>query len=390
VYAATGFPASSLLALGVRQLAGIAGTDELTSGPGGEPLRAGDLVRRPGHARVLEAIVSNGRSGVYQGELGDELLTMGRGQFTPADLSDPNAEWVEPLGLRVWDHDVWTIPSNSQGYLTLLGAGIAEGLDLPDDPDDPVWAHLLVESARAAGHDRPNVLFDGADLRPLLQPDAMAERRGRISPDRAGDFPLPPLVGGTTYLCAVDADRMGVSLIQSNASGFGSHVFLPGLGIGLQNRGIGFSLQPGHPAELAPGRRPPHTLSPALVTRPDGSLRTVIGTMGGDSQPQILLQLLDRTLRLGQGPGPAVAAARWTVRNTEGTGFDTWTSGAVPVTVEDGAPPEWADGLRARGHEVVEAPYGRAFGHAHMIEVTRSGLAGAADPRTLIGEAAGY
>ena len=98
----------------------------------------------------------------------------------------------------------------------------------------------------------------------------------------------------------------------------------PGTGIFLHNRGIGFSLEPGHPAELAPGRRPPHTLSPLLVTDPDGALAAVLGTMGGDSQPQVLLQLLARLLLHGQSPGRAVSAPRWTL-GRDGTGFDTWT-----------------------------------------------------------------
>jgi gamma-glutamyltranspeptidase len=88
------------------------------------------------------------------------------------------------------------------------------------------------------------------------------------------------------YMCAVDGDRMGVSLIQSNAADFGAHVFEPNTRISLQNRGLGFSLEPGHPAEYGPGRRPPHTLSPALVTRPDGTLAIVLGSMGGDTQPR--------------------------------------------------------------------------------------------------------
>src|SRR6185436_1063893 len=116
--------------------------------------------------------------------------------------------------------------------------------------------------------------------------------------------------GDTTYLCTVDDERMGVSLIQSNASGFGSWLVEPSTRINLHNRGLGFSLEAGHPAELAPGRRPPHTLSPLIVTRPDGSLRQVLGTRGGDSQPQLVLQLLARTLAFGQDAGTAMAAPR--------------------------------------------------------------------------------
>ena len=133
--------------------------------------------------------------------------------------------------------------------------------------------------------------------------------------------------GDTTYVCTAgtgpDGTRMAVSLIQSNASGFGCWLVEPTTGINLHNRGIGFNLVPGHPAEFGPGRRPPHTLSPALATR-DGRLAAVFGTMGGDAQPQILLQIATRLFHHGQSPTAAVDAARWILHGPD-TGFDTWT-----------------------------------------------------------------
>jgi gamma-glutamyltranspeptidase / glutathione hydrolase len=387
-YAAGGFPASPLLAAVQPLLEGVAGADDLLDR---WPLRPGDLVRRPGVALALAAIVEHGRAGFYEGAFGDGLLQLGGGEYTPEDLTRPLAAWVEPLRARAWGHDVWTIPPNSQGYLTLLGAAIADGLPLPDDPDDPAWVHLLVEAARAAGHDRPAVLFDGADVTPLLADDEVARRRSLVDADRRSSLPTPVAGGGTMHLCAADADGSAVSLIQSNASGFGSLVFEPSTGIGLHNRGIGFSLAPGHPAEYRPGKRPPHTLSPAMVTAPDGTLRAAVGTMGGDSQPQILLQLLCRWLRQGDSPGHAIAAPRFTLQGR--SGFDTWTTPDPRVQVESHAPPGWADGLRARGHDVTVAPVDGAhgFGHAHLLAVNPAGgWAGAADPRAEIEAAAGY
>jgi gamma-glutamyltranspeptidase/glutathione hydrolase len=387
-YAAEGFPASPLLAAVQPRLRGVTGAEDLTET---WPLRPGDRVRRPGVALALAAIVEHGRAGFYEGAFGDGLLHLGGGEYTAEDLARPLADWVEPLRAAAWDHDLWTIPPNSQGYLTLLGARIAERLALPDDPDDPAWAHLLVEAARAAGHDRPSVLHEGADVRWLLE-DAEVERRaGLVDPDRRAALPTAVAGGGTMHLCAADAGGAAVSLIQSNASGFGSHVFEPATGIGLHNRGIGFGLEPGHPAEYRPGRRPPHTLSPAMVTAPDGTLRAAVGTMGGDSQPQILLQVLCRWLRHGQSPGTAVSAPRWILQGT--TGFDTWLTADPTVVVEPDAPPAWADGLRGRGHPVeVAGPEGaHGFGHAHLVAVNPAGgWAGCADPRARIGAASGY
>ena len=301
-YAGDGFPATSLLAAMVPLLGGVAGADDLH--PGGVAVRSGQLVRRPGLARTLEAVASEGRDAFYLGEFGRGLIELGAGEYTGDDLARSQADWVQPLGRDLWGARVWTAPPNSQGYLILASALIAAGLDLPEDPDDPLWIHLLVESARQAGHDRPARLHGHADADALLDPDRLDRLRSRIDPDATAARPAPSDDGGTMHLCAVDRRRQAVSLIQSNASGFGSHLFEPSTRINLHNRGLGFSLEPGHPAEYGPGRRPPHTLSPALVTRPDGSLRAVLGTMGGDSQPQVVLQLLARLLARGPAPRP--------------------------------------------------------------------------------------
>ncbi len=367
--AADGFPASPLLAPGAAFIGSL--QSDYAS------VRAvGDPIRRPGAARTLEAVAKDGRAAFYQGEFGQGLLELGAGEYTDDDLARDQADWVTPLSARVFGHDVHTIPPNSQGYLLLLALEILEGLDLPADPADPAWAHLLIESARAAGHDRLDVLHEDATA-PL---DSAGARRSLVGTG----LRAPAAKGDTTYLCAVDSDGMGVSLIQSNAAGFGSLLFEPSTGINLHNRGIGFSLEKDHPAEYGPGRRPPHTLSPALITNDDGSLRTVIGTMGGDAQPQILLQLVTRLLVHGQTPGEVIGASRWVLGSE--TGFDTWRTGEQVVEVEKGAPWELAE----RGHRVVQENYGDGFGHAHLIDVLPSGmLAGATDPRARIGAALG-
>lgn len=384
-YAEDGFPASPLLAAVSFVVADL---------PGGADFRcisqAGQKVSRPGVARSLRAVVADGREGFYGGEFGEGLLALGQGEYEPGDLSQPLADWVDALGLDVWGRRLWTVPPNSQGYLTLAASWIASGLPLPNDPDDPMWAHLTIEAARQASYDRNDVLHEGADGRALLDPARLASRRDAISIERAGDLGGSHAPGGTIFLCAVDADRMGVSLIQSNASGFGANIAEPSTGIFLQNRGIGFSLEPGHPAEYGPGRRPPHTLSPALVTAGGGDLEMVIGTMGGDAQPQVLLQLLCRVLHGNEAVGDAVAAPRWVLESIdEASGFRTWSNrGHVRVALEPTAPPAWAEGLRHRGHE-IRITHGN-YGHAHAIACRADHLEGASDPRALAGEAAGY
>jgi len=395
LYAGDGFPASQTLA---RAAASVA------TRPGGEAYAAathpGAIVRRPGVARTLEAIADGGRDAFYRGEFGRGLLALGllppgAGEYVKDDLLAVNADWVEPLSVQAWGRRLWTIPPNSQGYLALAASWIADGLPVPADPDDALWAHLLIEAARAAAFDRDEVLHEHADGAALLDPALLGARRDGIRTDTAATYDGESYRGGgTIYLCAVDNDRMGVSLIQSNAAGFGSMLAEPSTGIFLQNRGIGFSVDPGHPAAYGPRRRPPHTLSPALVTTDEGALDMVIGTMGGDAQPQVVLQLLARLLHNDETIGDAIAAPRWVLSGAPpfGNGFDTWRQrGAVQVHLEDAARQTWEDGLRERGHDVVvHPPLGYNVGHAHAIGVRGESLEAASDPRSLAGTAAGY
>jgi gamma-glutamyltranspeptidase / glutathione hydrolase len=386
-----GFAVSAMLAAILPLVRDVRGAEDFfVAGP--PP--PGCLVRRPGSARALDAVVADGRSGFYDGEFGEGLLELGRGELTTDDLDTPSAEWVNPLGMRVWGHDVWTVPPNSQGYLVLGAAHLAAEVGLPDDPSDDGWAHLLVEAARLMAFDRPAVLHEHADGRALLSEARLAERRVAIDPQRASPLPAPAAGGDTIYLCAVDGDGMGVSLIQSNAADFGSHLAEPRTGTFLHNRGIGFSLVPGHPAEYGPRRRPPSTLSPCLVTHPDGRLRAVLGTMGGDAQPQVVLQLLARLLAAGEPPGATIAAPRWVLASHgQSIGFDTWDDlGSVGVDVESRVPERWVEGLRRRGHAVrVRDPFHHGAGHAHLIDLLGGGtLAGASDPRAGSGAALGW
>jgi gamma-glutamyltranspeptidase / glutathione hydrolase len=391
-----GFCASLLLALASGLVAGAPGTGELC--PAG-PLQPGDRVRLPGVARTLRAIADGGRDAFYGGEFGRALIEVGGGVFRQRDLGADLAAWQEPLRLGVWGHDLWTVPPPSQGYLTLAGAWIAEQAGMGADPTDPLWAHLTVEAAAAAGFDRPAVLFDGADGPSLLDLSHLSGRAQRIDPDRAGDggagLDRPSGAvgrvgdGDTTHLCAIDADGLGVSLTQSNALDFGSHLVAGATGVFLHNRGVGFSLVEGHPAEPAPSRRPPHTLSPMLVTGPGGDLSYLLGAMGGDAQPQVLMQLCARLLRCGEDPATALAAARLALDAPGSAPFRLWW-GERRVIVEANAPPEWVPGLTARGHPVrsISAFDPVAVGCAQVIGVDgeASGvpgpIIGAADPRS--------
>ena len=392
--AADGFPASPLLAGVLSRLDEASRTNlvDLVD----QATQTGALVKRPGVAVALAGIATGGRDTFYGGAFGDGLREIGNGLFTESDLVTSQAEWVAPIATEMFGVDVHTVGPSTQGYLT-LGSGqlvdqlVSNGL-LPDDPDDDHWAHLLIEASTAAGRDRPARLHQDADGNVLVA--EIAGRGSEIDPERASGRWAPHRDGDTTYLCTAgrggDGRMMGVSLIQSNASGLGSHLVEPNTGINLHNRGIGFSLEARHPAELAPGRVPPHTLSAALATN-GSDLVSVFGTMGGDAQPQILLQVATRLFHHGQSPATSINAGRWALRGPQ-TGFDTWTGAGGPgVAVEGHASEAWADGLAARGHMVDPSPeWDSGFGHAHAIVLNLNGsLSGAADPRTGIGSCSG-
>jgi gamma-glutamyltranspeptidase/glutathione hydrolase len=394
-YAEDGFPASPGLASATEAVAHLDDAVDYRVAGG---LKTGAIIRRPGVARSLSAVAAGGRDAFYRGEFGERLVELGGGEFSEADLARSQADWVRAISADAWGRRLWTAPPNSQGYLTVSAAWIADEFDL-QDPDDPRWAHLLVEAARQAAQDRLEVLHEGADGAELLAPQRLAPRRAAIDPATASTLPVPGAHGDTIAVCAVDSERQGVSLLQSNAGGWGSGLIVPGVRIFLHNRGLAFSLQAGHPAEYGPGRRPPHTLSPTIVTGSDRELGIVLGTMGADSQPQILLQLLARLICAGQSPGDVMHAGRFALAPppdstgaTTDDGFSTWRSrGNVLVRLEPNAPSGWFDGLRARGHAVTrdDADPGR-FGHAQLIDVRGEVLWGATDPRARAGAAAGW
>ncbi|MHB8294970.1 MAG: gamma-glutamyltransferase family protein [Acidimicrobiales bacterium] len=404
-YAADGFPCSPSLAAALAALGPVEGAGDYFASGLPEP---GQLVRRPGVARALDAIISDGHDGFYLGDLGQDLLRLAPGLIVAEDLAEHQAEWRQPIGVDAWGSRIWSMPPASQGYLLASAAWMASRLPLPADPSSPAWAHLLVEASKQAAFDRDSVLYDGADGAELVSPERLEPRLDRIDAARVLPVRAPAAGGGTVALCVADAAGNGVSMLQSNATGFGSRLVARSVGVFLHNRGIGFALAQGHPAEYGPRRRPPHTLSPALVTS-EGMLIAVAATMGGDSQPQVLLQVLARLLQAGQPPAEALAAGRFVLaagatsgrlggagaalaRNRP-AGFDTWGDAALVVRVEDHAPTGWVEGLARLGHDAARAePRAPGFGHAQLIarDAATGLLTGSFDHRAGSGGACGW
>lgn len=380
-----GFPVSSGLA--EKSLVLTADQREAMFGQR-DGLRAGGRLRLPRLADVVATVAGSGREGFYQGSVGRALVEIGAGEFSEQDMSLVNADWVEAIDIRAFGRRLWSAPPNSQGYLALASAWIADQAGLPEDPDDERWAFVLIEASRLAGFDRIDVLHEHADGRGLLAPERLCPRASALGERASEGLADAYRDGGTTCICAVDRERTGVSLIISNGAGFGSHLTLADHQIFLHNRGLGFSVVEGHPAEYGPGRRPPHTLTALAVTDDDLTFDAVLGTMGGDAQPQISLQLLARVLVAGQSTEAAMDAPRWMLTRHDASPFHVWNGQGLPsVAIERDAPAGWAGGLRRRGYDVTEMPASdSSFGHAQLIRASADGLLSAAsDSRSRAG-----
>jgi gamma-glutamyltranspeptidase/glutathione hydrolase len=375
-----GFPVSSEMALNLADIASLASTQpsafELY--PGGETPAQGEILVRPALAQVMLDLAAGGRDGFYTGRVAAAIEAATGGRVTETDLAANTPDWVAGASLDVLGETAWTIPPNSQGYITLAALGIFEQLGAPRRFEDPDYHHLLIEASRAASWDRGEHLADPDHMtmtvQELLHPLRLSERTFAIT-SRAAHWPSsPPLPGGTAYMCTVDGRGMGVSLMQSNFHGIGSGLSAGDTGIWLHSRGAGFSLIEGHPNELAPGRRPAHTLAPSLWTK-DGELSMLLGSRGGDLQPQLVAQLAADILYLGMDPSEAQAMPRWAL--------DEFGPGAVAApAVEDTMPKGVVDGLAVRGHRVTVVPAQRGWGPASIIRPTGDGsYHAAADPR---------
>jgi gamma-glutamyltranspeptidase / glutathione hydrolase len=278
------------------------------------------------------------------------------------------------------------IGPNGQGIAALMALGILERAGQPKPAlDSAAFYHLQIEAMKLALADVYRYVADPAAMQPvtadhLLDPGYLAERAKCIDPAAARHPGAgKPHTGGTTYLTAADEGGMMVSLIQSNYLGFGSGIVVPGTGIALHNRGAGFSLVPGHPNEVAPGKRPFHTIIPGFLLR-DGRPLLSFGVMGGSMQAQGHLQVTTRIADHGQNPQAVIDAPRWRVLDDNRT-----------VAVEWNFPPAAIDGLRALGHSIeVTERFASGFGGAQAImPMAAGGYLGASDPRK-DGQAVGF
>ncbi len=345
----------------------------------------GEVFRSPDFARTLRKIAAEGTEAFYRGDIADaihDLMEETGGFVTRADLAAHDSEWVDPIRSTYRGYEVFQIPPNSQGFVGLLMLNILEGFDLKSlGHNSAAYLHHLIEAKKLAFADRDAYLADPehmrAPLSELISKEYAARRRAEIDPERAGREFAPGLTddGDTVYLTVVDEDRNAISLIYSLFGSFGSGLVAPGTGIALQNRGTGFSLEEGHPNELAPGKRALHTNMPGMVFR-DGRPVFTYGVMGGDMQPQGHAQVLLNLIDFGMNPQQAGEMARF--RHTSGG-----------VGLESGVDADARQALTRMGHQVVTR-FGAYGGYqAIWIDWERGVLVGGTDLRK-DGVALGY
>lgn len=361
--------------------------------PNGRAPQPGDIFVQKNLGRTLRTLAAGGREAFYRGPIARaivEYCQKNGGFLSMEDFAAHRSEWVEPIASTYRGYTLHEIPPNGQGLAALLLLNILEGIDLQSMRGDPErYYHTLIEATKIAFADRNRFIADPAfarvPVKELISKEYAARRRALIDPQKAIDVPAygDIRVGNdTTYFSVVDKDRNAVSFINSVFFNFGSAVVAGDTGILLQNRGAGFSLDPEHPNRLEPGKRPFHTIIPAMVFK-DGHFVMSYGVMGGDIQPQghaqVLVNLIDRGLNLQQ----AIDAPR--VRYVSGR----------EVMMEDGLTVAVIEGLIRRGHRRLLPPAGvmhRALmggGQAIMVDPATGALLGASDARK-DGVALGY
>lgn len=401
-YARDGYAVSEIIADQWKSVESMLAGDPKAAAvflPGGKAPAPGDVFRNPALAASLELIAKGGRDAFYKGAIAKAIADEMRrrnGLITEKDLADHHADWVDPLSTTYRGYQVLELPPNTQGVAALEMLNIIEGFDLKAlGHNSAAYLHLMVEAKRIAFADRGAWLGDASSTPPkaierMLSKDYAAARRKEINADKAaadykaltidgrttpdgGDDPIGR--GDTIYLTAADAEGNVISLIQSLYETFGSGIVAGDTGIVLHNRANLFSLTPGHPNQIAPGKRPFHTLIPAMVLK-DGAPWVSFGVMGGDMQAQGHAQVLANLIDFGMNIQEAGEAPRF---RHSGNG----------LALESAFSADARAGLTARGHRLINSAGVWGGFQGIMIDPKTRVLMAGSDPRK-DGMAAGW
>jgi gamma-glutamyltranspeptidase / glutathione hydrolase len=401
-YARDGYAVSEIIAGQWKEVETVLARDPKAAAiylPGGKAPAPGDVFKNPALAASLELIARGGRDVFYKGAIAKAIaddMQRRNGLITVKDLADHHADWVDPVSTTYRGYQVLELPPNTQGVAALEMLNIMEGFDLKSlGHNTPAYLHTMVEAKRIAFADRGAWLGDASTtpskaVELMLSKDYAAQRRKEINPDKAaatykalaidgrttpdgGDDPIGR--GDTVYLTAADSDGNVISLIQSLYETFGSGIVAGDTGIVLHNRGNLFNLIPGHPNQIAPGKRPFHTLIPAMVMK-DGTPWLSFGVMGGDMQAQGHAQVLANLIDFGMNIQEAGEAPRF--RDSGGG-----------LALESAFSADARAGLTARGHTLITSTGVWGGFQGILIDPKTRVLMAGSDPRK-DGMAAGW
>lgn len=355
----------------------------------GRAPREGDILTFPALAATLRRLAEAGTGDFYRGDLARSMaadLDRLGAPVTADDLSRHRAAIRMPLQTTIGAGQLFNFPPPTQGLASLIILALFDRLGVRDGES---FAHIhgLVEATKQAFLVRDRVVGDPAFMtdpaETWLAPDHLDAMAARIDMTKALPWPQPPSAGDTTWMGAIDGEGRAVSFIQSIYFEFGSGLVLPESGVLWQNRGSSFQLAETGRNALEPGRKPFHTLNPALARLNDG--RTMVyGTMGGEGQPQTQAAVFSRYAMFGQGLQAAITAPRWLLGRT-------WGEESVSLKLENTFPPALIEQLRAAGHQVeLVGAFSNTMGHAGAVVRRADGwMEGASDPRSN-GAAAGF
>jgi gamma-glutamyltranspeptidase/glutathione hydrolase len=375
-YARDGFPVSQRIARSwqrsTEKLSRLPNSKRVWL-PNGRSPRAAERFQNPEFAHTLQTIANNGYDAFYKGDIGRQIVAAvaaDGGLLTQDDLASYQAEWVEPISVAYRDGFVFhEIPPNGQGLTALLALNIAKGFDLPAlGYGSADYYHALIEAIKLAFADAHAFIADprqaDVPIESLLSNSYTQTRRALIQPNIAlQPTPGQPQIhGDTVYLTVADGDGNMVSWIQSLYMGFGSGITAGNTGVQLQNRGANFSLEPGHPNEAAPGKRPFHTIIPGFITK-NGQAWSSFGVMGGFMQPQGHLQVGVNMIDFGMDPQTALDAPRFQWMKDKQVALETACTELADVAVSDNI----RHSLQQRGHQLLPKGSPLHYGGGQVI-----------------------
>jgi gamma-glutamyltranspeptidase / glutathione hydrolase len=398
-YAENGFPVTPVISGDWSGAATVLARDEgakATFLPNGQPPKPGEWFRNPDMAATFRLVAKEGAATLYGGTLGQKLVARIQklgGFLTLDDLKKNQPTWVTPISVPFKGYRVWELPPNNQGIATLEMLRILDPFDLKSmGLNSATYLHHLIEAKKLAYADLTKYVGDADHLTippsKMLSDEFINERRSHLDPKQAHSQVAPGperTASETIYLTVADKDGNMVSFINSNFDEFGSGVVVPGTGFALHDRGLGFTMDPGLPNTVAPGKRPFHTLIPAFVTKPGATVTTdgsgdepymSFGLMGGGMQAQGHAQFIINMLVFGMNIQEAMDVGRF--RHESGT----------RVIVESVIPDSVIAQLKAMGHDVSIAKASQFGGSQAIIKLAKGYVAGS-DPRK-DGHAGGY